>query len=341
MIRENANVQKIYLNELNDYNIQESRKASRIELRTLRDAYNLRTNTDEMVPSINKEEIFHGELRRLSAYCTAESYRLKHLVSLLRENSKIDKIQLYFGECVYAGIKINGTVRDVFFIDYGVIVMWGLEENEEQDVLNMIKCIEGNPYDFKEIETERFQYGISKNSQIVNDMILLSEDNLHMKMVISIGIAQSVKLDYFEELVDNTIETVKELPDEVEKEGKVGKRRKDILRIMGKLHKLSFNLYLVSNILAEPEFVWEYSSFSPLYETCVRYLDIKSRSDLLNKRCEIIHGMLQILSENITTHNSEKLERTMTILIGISAVFGFIQCSVLLIFVFKYFSTNT
>ncbi|KAI5181979.1 hypothetical protein PAEPH01_2848, partial [Pancytospora epiphaga] len=149
--------------------------------------------------------------------------------------------------------------------------------------------------------------------------------------------AQSVKLDYFEELVDNTIDMVKELPDEVEKEGKVGKKRHDVLRIMGKLHKLSFNLYLVSNILGEPEFVWEYSAFSPLYETCVRYLDIKSRADLLNKRCEIIHGMLEILSENITTHNSEKLERIMAWLIGISVVFGFLQCGILTAIAVKFF----
>lgn len=328
MSAESMHTQKIYLSELNDDSAIGGRKASRIELRTLRDAYNLRTE-DTCIPSIEAENGEETVLHRTTAYCTAESYNLKNLYKLLKGNSKIEKIQMYFGECLYATYKINGGSYDIFFLHYGVVLMWGLEENEEQNILKMIGCVEENPYDLKAIEVENFKYGISKNAQLANDRILLNDESPHAKMVISIAIAQSVKLDYSEELVDNTIEVVKDLPDEVEKEGKVGKKRHDILRIMGKLHKLSFNLYLISNILGEPEFVWEYSAFSPLYETCIRYLDIKSRADLLSKRCEIIHGMLEILSENITTHNSEKLERTMTWLIGISVAFGFLQCGIL------------
>lgn len=331
-----GSVQKIYLDELDDDNMQESRKASRIELRMLRDAYTMRSNIQDVVPQITKDNVFEGKLERLNAYCTAESYNLKKLVNIISGLPWIEYFKLYFRECVYARFMVSEKLCEVFFINYGVIVMWGLEKHVEEEILSMVKCVEVNPYSPKAIEIERFRYGISKNSQIVNDIIFLSDENFKLKMVISIAIAQSVKLDYFEELVDNTIETIKDLPDEVEKEGKVGKPRQDLLRIMGKLHKLGFNLYLVSNILAEPEFVWEYSAFSPIYETCVRYLDIKSRSELFNKRCEIIHEMLQILSENITTHNSEKLERTMTLLIGISALFGFIQCAVLIFLAFKY-----
>lgn len=321
--------QKIYLNELNDEASIRGRKASRIGLRALRDAYNLKTD-DALVPSVETDKEDDAEMRRTTAYCTAESYNLKNLYKLLRKNSKTGKIQMYYGECLYASYQTGGTSHDLFFMHYGAVVMWGLEENEEQNVLKLIGCIEENKYDIKAVEVENFEYGISKHAQIVNDRILLPDESVHMKMVISIAMAQSVKLDYFEELVDETIDTVKDLPDEVEKEGKVGKRRQDILKIMGKLHKLSFNLNLISNILGEPEFVWEYSAFSPLYETCIRYLDIKPRADLLNKRLEIIHGMLEILSENITTHNSEKLERTMTWLIGISVVFGFLQCGILM-----------
>lgn len=338
MSTDGANTQRIYLDELSDDAPQGGRKASRIELRTLRDAYNLRTVDDMMLDekrADEEDEIDSVQLRRLTAYCTAESYKLRPLVSFLHRSPRIDKVQVYFGECVYASYRLGeNEFRDLFFINYGVVVMWGLEEKDEQEVLRMIRCVEENQYDLKSIEVENFKYGLAKNSQIVNDKILLSGENALIKLVISIAIAQSVKLDYFEELVENTIDTIKDLPEEVEKEGKVGKKRQEILKIMGKLHKLSFNLYIVSNILAEPEFVWEYSSYSPLYETCVRYLDIKTRADLLNKRCETIHGMLQILSENITTHNSEKLEWIMTVLIGVSAISGILQCLLLLFIVF-------
>lgn len=329
MSSQSMNAQKIFLSELNEENNPGGRKASRIELRTLRDAYNLKPLT-HTTPIVQNEP--NCELNRVTAYCTAESYNLKNLYSLLKENPQTRKIQMYFGECLFSSFKVeeNRTVG-IHFLHYGVVVMWGLKESEEQEILRMISRIEENPYDLKAIESENFLYGISQNSQIVNDKIFLSDENVDTKMVISIAIAQSVKLDYFEELVDNTIDAVKTLPDEVEKEGKVVKTRQDIMKIIGKLHKLSFNLNLVSNILGEPDFVWEYSEYSSLYQTCIKYLDIKTRADLLNKRCEIIHGILEILSDNITTQNSERLENNMQKISYITAITGVIQCILLLI----------
>lgn len=350
MSSRSTNSQQVYLSELNEEGNTGGRKASRIELRTLRDAYNLKPLTSP-IPVVQNEP--KCELKRVTAYCTAESYNLKNLYKLLKENPQTEKIQMYFGECLYISFSIdddeispvdtNSNMKsykedrrsvDVYFLHYGVVVMWGLTESEEQGILRLISRIQENPYDLKAVEIENFMYGISKNSQIVNDKIFLGDENVHTKMVLSIAIAQSVKLDYFEELVDNTIEAVKNLPDEVEKEGKVGKKRQDIMKIMGKLHKLSFNLNLVSNILGEPEFVWEYSAFSSLYETCIKYLDIKTRADLLNKRCDIIHGILEILSDNITTQNSERLENNMATISYITACTGIIQCILLWLFLY-------
>lgn len=329
------NSQKVFLSELNEEGNTGGRKASRIELRILRDACKLESLTSP-TPLAQNDPV--GELKRITAYCTAESYNLNNLYKLLKENPQTDKIQMYFGECLYINFQIDKEKYvDIYFLHYGVVVLWGLSESQEQDILRLISRIQENPYDLKAIEIENFTYGISKNSQIVNDKIFLSDENVHTKMVLSIAIAQSVKLDYYEELVDNTIDAVKDLPDEVEKEGKVGKKREDIMKVTGKLHKLSFNLNIVSNILGEPEFVWEYSAFSSLYETCIKYLDIKTRADLLNKRCDIIHGILEMLSDNITTQNSERLENNMAKISFIIAGTGIFQCFLLILFLYINF----
>lgn len=328
-----TNTQQIYISEGTEDAGLTPRKASRIELRTLRDAYRLRT-ADTPIPDIHHEETVTN-LRRMTAYCTAESYDLKRLFTLLRRREDIPVKRIYYGECLCAKYTENEEDCYLYFMNYGVTVLWGFKNGiAEGEILRFISSAQINPYSEKEVECENFMYGIAKNSQICNDRIYLTDDtDTFVKMVISIAVAQSVKLDYFEELVFNTIEAVKDYPDEVEKEGKVKKKRKDILKIMGRLYKLSFDLYLITNVMAEPEFVWEYSSYSPIYETCVRYMDIKVRADNLTKRIDIIHGILEILGENITTHNSEKLEKTMTWLIGISAVFGFLQVAMLVLMI--------
>ncbi|OQS54390.1 RMD1 [Ecytonucleospora hepatopenaei] len=321
------NTQRIKLSDLESTSAT-GRKASRIELRLLRDAYNLSTND---APKNNEKSLPSTDLKRCTAYCTADSYDLKKLYKLFKSNEKCQKVQMFFGECLYA--KIDDS--DIFFLEYGVVVTWGLEEKNEHILLKLVKNSENHSYDFKTVEVESFEYGIASDSQIVNDKIFIKEDYYITKMVISTAIAQSVKLDYFEELVDVTIDLVKDFPEEYEKEGNIGKTRKDLFQIMGKLHKLSFNLNLASNILDEPELIWHFDAYSPMYETCLKYLDIVSRADILNKRCEIIHGILEILSTNITTHNSETLEKRMTLILAVSAGFGFCQCILLVLLVIK------
>lgn len=323
MTNNNSNVQKVLLDELVEDTYNEGKRDTRLKLR---DAFKFRQSPPPSTPA--EEEC---ELKRVTAYCTAEAYNLKSLHKILKENNSVVKIQMYFAECLYINYKIEENRNvDIYFLHYGVTVIWALTENEEQSILRLILRVQENPYDLKAMEIENFMYGISKTAQIVDDKIYLNEENEHIKMVLSIGMAQSVKLDYFEEFVDATIEDVKDLPDEVEKDGKVNRRRQDIMKVMGKLQKLSLNLNLVSNILGEPAFVWEFSEFSSLYETCVRYLDIKTRAELLNKRCDIIHGILEILSDNITTQNSEKLEKNMARFSMISTFLGGFQCILLI-----------
>ena len=311
------NTQKINLSEL-EHNNNTGRKASRIELRLLRDAYDLSTKE-----KINRENIKYPDtdMKRCTAFCTSDNYDLKSLYRFFKTQDSCSKVQMFFGECLYACV--DGS--DLYFLEFGVVVTWGIEEKNEILLLNMIKQFEIYPYDYKMIESESFMYGIAEDSQIVNDKIFLKEDNYITKMVLSTAIAQSVKLDYFEELVDVTIDLVKDFPDEYVKEGYLAKTRKDLFQIMGKLHKLSFNLNLVSNILDEPDLVWHFDAYSPVYEKCKRYLDIESRANILNKRFSIIQEMLKILSTNITTNNSEKLEKRMTFITGLGASFGFIQ----------------
>lgn len=317
---EDYNKQKVYLTDISREPNAGGRKQARIELRALKDAYALKIEPD-MMP---KEEstVPDTNLFRVTAYCTADGYDLKNLYKYLKKNSLCNKVSMYFGECLYTLMNFRGSEErhDCFFYEYGVVVCWGMSETQESMIVKLVEKYEENGHEPSEVEIESFKYGITDNPFIINDVIYLNSENHFTKMVISIAIAQSVKLDYFENLVDNTIDAVKEFPEEVEREGKVSKTKKEILKMIGKLHRLRFNLNLGSNILDEPEFVWDYPAFSSLYETCKRYLDIKPRADLLNRRCDVINGILEILNENTNRSSIEKFEVVLIIIVLSNAV---------------------
>ncbi|KAM0685231.1 sporulation protein rmd1, partial [Conglomerata obtusa] len=261
------------------------KKQARIELRALKDAFPL-----AVVPDTNhREDLPEGiELKRVTAYCISEKIYLKNLSRHTHKEQFATKCGMYFGECFYNSVKIDEDseeTADIFYFDYGVVVCWGLQEGSEGTILKNIESFTEGRYEVGKYEFESFYYGIIKeNPRVINDIIYLNNEFYFNKMVISNAIAQSVKLDYFENIVESTIESVRDLPEEVENEGKVGKSRKEVLKMVGKLHRLRFNLNLISNILDEPEILWHHPEHQSLYESFNRYLEIKPRAAVLNLR---------------------------------------------------------
>ena len=103
---------------------------------------------------------------------------------------------------------------EVFIFEYGVIVIWGLREEEEHAILRSIRDFGSDPIPEEEIETEhlRFKHDFSMPARICNDIIYLKSGNPLVKLTISHAIAQSVKLTLFENRIDNTINTTKHVP---------------------------------------------------------------------------------------------------------------------------------
>ncbi|KAM0676281.1 sporulation protein rmd1 [Gurleya vavrai] len=305
------------------------KKQARIELRALKDAFPL-----TVVPDTNqREDIPEGvELKRVIAYCISEKISLKNLSRFVQKEEPGLKCGMYFGECFFNSVKLeDNEIADIFYFDYGVVVCWGLKEGSEFSFLKTAESFSEGKYETGKYEFESFYYGIVKeNARVINDIIYLKDEYYLNKMVISNAIAQSVKLDYFENIVENTIESVRDLPEEVENEGKVGKSRKEVLKMVGKLHRLRFNLNLISNILDEPEILWHHPEQQSLYESFNRYLEIKPRAALLNARCDIIKEILTILGKNISTRKREFFEKVLfflnCILICIGVVIIYVLC---------------
>jgi uncharacterized Rmd1/YagE family protein len=86
---------------------------------------------------------------------------------------------------------------EVFLFDYGVVVIWGMEETEEARFLKYISKFELEKLAPDDVETEQFNFYYTKEYQarIYNDFITLRDKNNYMiKLAISHALAQSVKV---------------------------------------------------------------------------------------------------------------------------------------------------
>ncbi|KAF9168484.1 hypothetical protein DFQ26_006643 [Actinomortierella ambigua] len=216
---------------------------------------------------------------------------------------------------------------EVFFFDYGVVVIWGMSEQEEKRLLQELARFEEEKLAEDDVETEEFcfHYNSSYQPRIYNDVITLkSAGNYMVKLTISHAIAQSVKMTLFEGLIENTINATKNIPQQMAETGKVPMSSTQITKKIGQLFIMRINVNLVSNILDTPEIFWSEPSFQPLYSAIRGYLEINQRVELLNQRTTVISDLLDMLKEHLTSSHGEQLEWIVIILIFFEIVIGVI-----------------
>jgi uncharacterized Rmd1/YagE family protein len=102
-----------------------------------------------------------------------------------------------------------------------------------------------------ESEILHFQYDFDGpfGGRIYNDLITLKSSSPLIKLAISHGLAQSVKLSVFENAMAETIQGSEPLPKMLAKDGSVPIPRTEIMKIVGRLYKLKMNVNLISNVL--------------------------------------------------------------------------------------------
>ena len=141
-------------------------------------------------------------LPRVTAYCTASSYRIKDLAKYLSSRKGHGALPKMFDECLYTPYSYKrpasfrgsvnesipeisnstpGLIRlddeggeidvevtgkcDVFLFEYGVVVLWGFTESEERGFLKEIVKFENEKLASGDLQVEEFNYYITKSYQ--------------------------------------------------------------------------------------------------------------------------------------------------------------------------------
>lgn len=249
---------------------------------------------------------------RCISYCTASSYDIPRLLIALQKRGPA---QLY-RDLIHLQLKEGeNTQGDVFYFSYGTVVAWGLSSEKELVCLEELKDFEREPLAKPELDEFTFTYG--DLMKIEEDEITLQNKSILTKLAISQGIAQSVKLTVFEEIIQKTIDHTKHLPNDLARKGKISMSRKEISRKMGELFIERNFINLHTEILDTPEFFWEHPELEQFYRRTSHYLDVSKRVDVLNKRLTIVHELFEILSNELNHQHSSRLEWTIIFLIVI------------------------
>lgn len=261
---------------------------------------------------------------RCIAYCMAESFQLATIADHFKKQDyyvKFHRDVLYVTHSQLRG--------ELFFFRIGCFVSWGLSAREEKDLAKQLKAHAVNPLDIIETDHFIFAYGerttLQSHNRFNADLITLEDDDIQIKLAISYGLAQSVKLESYEESVQKTIRMNSSLPLALATTGKIALSSKTISKRMGEIFLERSSVNLNSEYLDMPEYFWQYPRLENYYVMTEKFLDISRRVNSLNQRLDVLHGLLDMLNSQLQHRHSSILEGVIILLIFIEIILNFVQ----------------
>lgn len=259
---------------------------------------------------------------RCLSFCTANKYQLLPLADFFKADGYI---VTFYRDVLH--LAKPGQLFDLFFFANGCFIAWGLNQRREAEILKQIKPFAIDP--LERIETDRFVYLHGERTKIVTHRrlktgVIRIEDsearNVLIKLAISYGLAQSVKLEAFEESIQKTINNNQHIPHQLMQKGYISLSRKAISKHIGEIFTERSSVNLSSEYFDIPEYFWEFPDLEKYYLMTERYLDFSKRVTALNHKLDVLHELFDVLNNQLQHRYSSTLELIIILLIFIEIV---------------------
>lgn len=261
---------------------------------------------------------------RCVAFCTAVSYDLLGLENLFRKKG-------YFTKLSRDVLHVTNLKRpgDIFFFNHGAMVSWGFKKSYEDKLLESTKEFAINPLSHIETDNFYYRYGdettIDTHESLRIDVITLDSEDAQIKWAISYGIAQSIKLEAFEEAVQDVIKKNSYLPEEIANRGSISLSRRAIFKRIGEIFLARSSINLNIEYLESPEYFWRNPNLEPFYIMTKKFLDIPGRVNALNQKLDVLQELLHILNTQLQHRYSSMLESIIILLILAEIIISLFQ----------------
>ncbi|MBA3660307.1 MAG: RMD1 family protein [Gammaproteobacteria bacterium] len=263
-------------------------------------------------------------LLRCISYCTANSYDLLGISGFYKKKGYI--VRLSKDVLHVTNARRQG---DIFFFNHGSFVCWGFSKHFEDKIVENVKEFSTHPLPHLESDHLFYRYGeettIDTHERLRLDMITLATEDSNLKLAISYGIAQSIKLEAFEEAIQDTIKKNNHLPEEIASRGTISLSRRSIFKRIGEIFIARSSINLNIELLDAPEFFWRNPNLEAFYIMTKKFLDIPSRVMALNQKLDLLQELLHILNSQVQHRHSSLLETVIILLITIEIMITLFQ----------------
>ncbi|MCK5787631.1 MAG: RMD1 family protein [Chlamydiia bacterium] len=261
---------------------------------------------------------------KCSCYCTTFGYDLTKARDLLNIRIPFFDNRRFKEVCVFFDTGDDGE-KCIMIFSYGTVTFWGFIQEEENEILEYLKPAETRASEF--VEFERFPISLVSGDydKIKVCGLTLERRGYEQKLAFSFVVAQSVKLNCFEETVENSAGDMHFLSESLSLRGSVSMSKKQMYKKIGEVFLKKNMINLSPEIMDVPEIVWDNDNLEAIYDSAVEYFDISNRMNTLNRRLDTMSDLLLLLSEDLRHRSSERIEFVIVFLILLEAIIAMLE----------------
>jgi uncharacterized Rmd1/YagE family protein len=212
--------------------------------------------------------------------------------------------------------------------DFGAVVFINVSGEERTRVVGAIldKVATDEPHPPLE---EDFLIELSPDApphgEVKFDRVIVRELSGPIVDVVTILLAQSVAIDYYEEDLQEIIGALDKRSDSMARHGRVLGSTREIVRFVGSTISTRNQIMTALAMLDKPVLVWENEALDRLYRDARTMLEIDERFKALDYKLRSIQDTLELLMDLIGTKRSHILEITIVALIVLEIVLALLK----------------
>lgn len=214
----------------------------------------------------------------------------------------------------------------LFVFKNGTVVSWGITRWQIGKYLEIIKRFGDRIIPFP--VHDEFSYTIGDKTAIEPhdffdvDCLTIDNHSDELKLSLSYGFSQSVKLQYFETIIETLIEKYSPMIQRLSNKGQMPISRLQIRQIIGEILGAKSEMNLISNFLYHPKYFWQHPTLEVYYTMLERYLHIQRRVNALNHRLDTINEIFNMFNGYLENRHSHSLEIIIIVLISMEIIFA-------------------
>jgi uncharacterized Rmd1/YagE family protein len=204
---------------------------------------------------------------------------------------------------------------------FGAVVFWNCSEALVQTFLKDLQELPGAGPRVGSTHDSLSVHVGSEEETVGFSAVWLKELSLDKLKIVSLALAQSVALDYFENSVSSAMSKFHPVVRTMREEGQLRLKHSEVLSLVGFAMEIRSVILENLTLFDDPPESWESESLAHLDSALFDQFDLEERINAINQKLAYLKDAGSILMEVLTNRKSVRLEWIVIVLIAIEVVF--------------------